>query len=959
MELDELYHYGVGHDKGGHSGRYPWGSGEHPFQDEDFLQNVRAMKRQGFTEKQIAEKMGITTMMPNGEKVPSISKLRIQISLAEDINRSALVEKAEALRAEGKTLVQVAKEMGLPNESSVRSLLNKESKSRMEQTYNTVEYLKKRVDESEYGMVDVGKDTNRYLGISPDKLNTALYVMQLEGYEVYGGGVPQVTNKGKQTNVKVLCKPGTEHKEIYNFDHITTIDDFTSHDGGDTFDPVWKPAEPLERSRIWIREPKDGGAERDGTIEIRRGVQDLDLGEGCNYAQVRIRTDNGFYLKGMAVYGKDSEFPEGVDVIFNSSKPNGSPDKKVFKELKKVPGSDAVDEENPFGALLKPGVGDPDNPNSEKRPGQRYYIDNKTGEKKLSKINKTREEGDWDEWSRDLPSQFLAKQSVELCQRQLDLSIAEKEEEFQKYMDLANPTVKKQMMASFAEDCDKAAKTLSAAALPGQAYKVLLPVPQLKDDEIYDPSLPNGSTVALVRFPHGGIFEIPILKVNNNTYEGKRLIGADSLDAVGINSKTAAILSGADFDGDTALVIPCNDRHSKVRISNKAPLDSLRNFDNKLEYPYREGMKVLTKEATQKEMGKISNLIADMTLKGATDEEIARATRHSMVVIDAAKHKLDYTRSYTDNGIEELREKYMGHEVVDEKTGEVKWSHGASTIITRAKSEADVPKRQGTPKINKETGELEYKTADDSKLYYQKKHVSKDGKVTYTTEMHLDKSTQMDETKDAFSLVSNMNNPIEVAYAKYANYMKDLANRARLESLTENAGKTEYDRAAKETYKEQVESMEAKLRTAEMNVPRERKAQLEANVAVQQKIQESKDAGAEYDKKTIKKYSQTVLTKMRAKYGATGKGTRIHLTDKEWEAIQAGAITETTLKKILNHMDKDELMSRATPRTQSKAMTDAQVNRFKSMRASGYTIAQIAEALNVSASTVRNYLKES
>jgi len=25
-----ILHYGVGHDKGGHSGRYPWGSGENP-----------------------------------------------------------------------------------------------------------------------------------------------------------------------------------------------------------------------------------------------------------------------------------------------------------------------------------------------------------------------------------------------------------------------------------------------------------------------------------------------------------------------------------------------------------------------------------------------------------------------------------------------------------------------------------------------------------------------------------------------------------------------------------------------------------------------------------------------------------------------------------------------------------------------------------------------------------------
>ena len=52
----------------------------------------------------------------------------------------------------------------------------------------------------------------RELGISREKLNQALYMLEMEGYAVYGGGVPQVTNKGQQTNLKVLCPPGTEHK---------------------------------------------------------------------------------------------------------------------------------------------------------------------------------------------------------------------------------------------------------------------------------------------------------------------------------------------------------------------------------------------------------------------------------------------------------------------------------------------------------------------------------------------------------------------------------------------------------------------------------------------------------------------------------------------------------------------------------------------------------------------------
>lgn len=59
------------------------------------------------------------------------------------------------------------------------------------------------------------------------------------------------------------------------------------------------------------------GVEKDGTVEIRRGVKDLDLGES-HYAQVRILVDNDKYIKGMAFYSDD--LPDGVDVVFNTNK---------------------------------------------------------------------------------------------------------------------------------------------------------------------------------------------------------------------------------------------------------------------------------------------------------------------------------------------------------------------------------------------------------------------------------------------------------------------------------------------------------------------------------------------------------------------------------------------------------------------------------------------------------------
>lgn len=67
---------------------------------------------------------------------------------------------------------------------------------------------------------------------------------------------------------------------------------------------------------------------------------------------------------------------------------------------------------------------------------------------------------------------------------------------------------------------------------------------------MYAPNYKDGETVALIRYPHGGTFEIPILTVNNKQAEGKRVLGNTPADAIGINSKVAGRLSGADFDGD-------------------------------------------------------------------------------------------------------------------------------------------------------------------------------------------------------------------------------------------------------------------------------------------------------------------------------------------------------------------------------------------------------------------------
>ena len=886
--LDEIFHYGMPK----RSGRYPWGSGDNPYQHSgDFLSRVEELKKQGLSETEIASSMGLTT-----------TQFRVQKSLAKDERRATEVATAKGLREKGYSLNEIAEKMGYANDSSVRSLLNENSEARMNQAKTTAEFLKKQIEEK--GMIDVGTGVERELGISKEKLNQALYILEQEGYPVYGGGIPQATNPGKQTNLKVICPPGTEHKDIYNYENIHSVRDYEQIlvEDGTKVKPSFVYPESMDINRLQVRYAEEGGKQKDGVIEIRRGVDDLSLGES-HYAQVRILVDNDRYLKGMAIYSDD--MPDGVDVIFNTNKNSDVPVRDVLKKIKDDP-------DNPFGSLIK------------EHGGQSYYID-KDGNEKLSLINKRAEEGDWGEWSDHLPSQFLSKQSMQLINKQLNLAAADKQAEFDEICALTNPTVKKAMLQSFADDCDSAAIHLQAAALPRQKYQVILPITSLKDTEIYAPNYKNGETVALVRYPHGGTFEIPVLTVNNKHADAKRILG-NAQDAVGINSKVAERLSGADFDGDTVMVIPTG---GKVKITSTKALDGLKDFDAKLEYGGKAEGTFKPMKNTQTEMGKISNLITDMTLKGATVKELERAVRHSMVVIDAEKHKLDYKQSEQDNGIAALKKKYQAH-ADDDGYG------GAATLLSRAKSEVSVTKRKGSPVIDPETGKQTWKEVDDP--YYVDKKTGKTKKRTQP-------STQMAETDDARTLSSGT--PQEEAYANYANKMKSLANQARKEMLS--SGKIAYSASAKAVYQEEVDSLSAKLNVALKNAPRERQAQVIANATVAAKKQSNPDM----TKAEVKKASQQALTAARNSVGA--KRTTIKLTDREWDAIQAGAISENKLVQIINNVDKDELRQRATPRT-TTTLSSGKVAKMKSMTASGYSTSEIAEALGVSSTTVSKYL---
>lgn len=981
-ENEKLEHYGMPR----RSGRYPWGSGDNPYQHgEDFLSRVEELRKQNFTYTDESGKTWTGDTAIAKSLNMSTTAFRTEIGLAKDERRMLLVARAKALKEDGLNPTEIGREMGV-NESTVRSWFDEKAEGRMMASKNTAEFIKGQVDKyaatdiENYGMVDVGKGAEIDLGVSREKMKQALYLLEREGYEVYGGGIPNVTNQGKQLNETVVCTPGTPHKAIYEHDRVHALNEekYISRDGGETFERKFTYPASMDSKRLMIRYNEDGGIDKDGIVELRRGVPDLSLGES-RYAQVRILVDGTHYIKGMAVYSDD--MPKGVDVIFNTNKTKGTPMTDVLKKIKSDP-------DNPFGSLIK-----------DADQGGQYWYTDKDGTKKLGLINKRADEGDWTEWQDALPSQFLAKQNLSLVKKQLALAKQDKQEEFDEIRSLENPTLKKYYLNKFAESCDSAAVCLKAAALPGQKYHVIIPVNTLKDTEIYAPQYENGSKLALIRYPHGGTFEIPILTVNNKHAAARKLIGTDVVDAVGINKKVADRLSGADFDGDTVMCIPTHDPTGRVKITSTEPLKGLEGFDPKVEYgpeSYKgRTVRMMTKKGTQTQMGIISNLITDMTLAGATPTELAAAVRHSMVVIDAEKHKLDYKQSELDNNIAALHKKYQGKE-----------RGGASTILSRSSGEVTVDKRQGSPHVNmkgkkwydpsKPEGALVYTTADDlyypirkydknagtmsitttsgkkiiyrvddkeaSDMYSPVKRVdpqtgkvtftNKTGDITYKMDKRTQKSTKMAETDDAYTLVSTLRHPKEIAYADYANTMKSMANQARKEMMT--TGKIEYSREAKDKYLAEYNSLMGKLNNALLNATRERAAQRMANAEIKSK----KQANPNMETGDVKKMSQQALSKYRTTVGSVSRKKRnIDISDREWEAIQAGAISENRLKQILDNSDPDKLRQRAMPKS-TTAVSQSKINRIRSLAASNYSLAEIAHKLGLSTATVSNYLKK-
>ena len=959
----DLAHYGTPR----HSGRYPWGSGENPYQgDAAFQKHVNSMRQKGWTNTQIAKSMKMST-----------TDYRAKLDIAgENVvkGRNAAIFK---LRDKQYSNAKIAKILDIPD-STVRYVLQNVDKEKKSSTRAIADELKKAIEEQKY--IDVGHGVESHLNCSKDKLRHAVSLLEQEGYKISPHYQTQM-GTGKPTTIKVLAKNDTTWAEIEAAKREGKIDfpNFHYEDRDYTNPHRLETPTSVDSKRIQViyadTKGKDGhtGVERDGIIELRRGCEDLNLGKN-HYAQVRIAVDGTHYLKGVAVYGDN--FPKGIDIRVHSNKVQGTPlmsdDKDVetvFKRMKPDPITN-----NPFGASIEQ--------DDEKLRFTQVHYKGKDGKEHLSALNIVNEQGTWDEWSRNLPAQFLSKQTLPLAKRQLSLDARMRKDDFDEIMSISNGAVRKNLLNSFADNCDSAACHLKAAAMPRQATHLLLPFPDMKQNEIYAPNYDNGDKVILVRFPHAGRFELAELTVNNNFEPAKKVIGTGGdgdvkNDAVGINPRVAEKLSGADFDGDTVLVIPNN----KGYIKTYPALPQLDNYAEELRVRYKRdpnsGVRHMTAQEKGMQMGLVSNLITDMTLKGASIDEIARAVKYSMVVIDAEKHDLDFRRAFDDNNIQQLYQKWQG------KSG-----GGGSTLISQAAGEKDIPYRKAGKRmidpitgksrvfyIDPNTGERLW--TETGRTYSKQKMVDKkgpDGKVLidpktgyHIKEPVLDengkpiwekaksmiKSQKMYEVRNADELLSEGGGTkMEKVYAEYANEMKALANKARLEASHIHGEKI--NKAASKLYSAEVKELDDALALAKQNAPLERRAQMLASKLFSMKKADNPDL--KFDKDKRKKAQAQCLEE--ARYRVHAKKTNIVITDRQWEAIQAGAISNAKLEEILKNTDVDALKKRALPR-QPKGISSAKLATARLRLNNGYTANEVAKSLGISVSTLYRALDDS
>lgn len=1046
-------HSGKAHDEnppGRGSGRYPWGSGERQHQHSwDLKSRIEKMKAEGKEPKEIAKELGWTMDVYNKETHKmetqgNTSKYKAELEIA---NHEIAMDKHEELlwyrshndprTGEPYTTSEIARQMGFKNESTLRSFEKSTKNTGDSPLFVAADKVKENAAKT--GFLDVGKGSELYLDVTPDRMKTVLAVLEKEGYQVINDvNVKQLNNSDNYTTRKILVAPdkigatdSETRKIIYDALKENKVERF--YDETDKFlesrkdgtEKIYDPVR-IDPKRIKVLYDEQGGTAKDGMIEIAAKLDkdgnvvprnpDLCIGyrpngELARYAQIRIAVDGGEefagkdnptggkYIKGMAVYNVD--LPKGTDIVVNSNKSEKDGLKKALKDMEEA-------KDNPFGASTI----------------QQFYTD-KDGNKKLSAVqivgattmddHDAHVEGRWGQWSKNLPAQFLSKQNISLAKQQLKVDTMRKEDEFETIMSIKQPVVKRQLLIDYADGCDKAAEDLKGAPLPGQKTHVLIAGKTLKDNECSCANYDSGTTVALVRFPHAGPFEIAVQKVNNRNKEFKDTLGKAPLDAIMVNKKTADKLSGADFDGDTVLVIPMSKRNKdgtfdkSVNIKSMAALKDLENFtvdeygpsspknknyvnaDGEPTYKYPK-----TEKAKGTEMGKITNLITDMYAAGCDDTgELARAVKYSMVVIDSKKHTLNYKLAYKELDIKDLEKKYQTK--ANGKVG------GANSLISRSTSEIDVPKMEWRyGKIDEKTGEKimtapqqttkmkrkpvyveapdDYRYVDAAGNSHKSKYL-KDSNGNKVVETYDGKIVKNKDGSYKYNIGSGkqkwvddkeVERTMKVSQMSYYKDARELlsSNPSSMEltymeyanhmkSLANNARKaavaieTSYplDPKAKKEYAAEVASLDAKLVKAKKNSVRERQAQTLATSRVNAEMEAN--PGLYNDADDRKKLRDRAIK--QARYDCNAQKDRVTFTEKEWQAVENKAVSATKLSELLRNADSEEYTRLALPK--NEGISSAKRSRIKSLASQGYSQEEIAKMVDgVSTSSVSSIL---
>ena len=237
-KLNALIHYGTPR----HSGRYPWGSGENPYQrQKDFTSHVKALKQRGMSEVEIAKAMDMST----GQLRAKLSNAKIEMRAAQKAELQRLIDKGYSVNA-------ASKRMDIP-ESTCRTLLSESSQQRFDKQNATAQMLKDQVEAK--GYLDVGKGTEQWLGVSSTKLGNCLDLLKEQGYSVRNVQITQI-GTGEKTTIKVLTKDDKTYKDIYdNMDKIRPVADVYLEDD------KWRTVEPprsVSSDRIEINYTQNG-----------------------------------------------------------------------------------------------------------------------------------------------------------------------------------------------------------------------------------------------------------------------------------------------------------------------------------------------------------------------------------------------------------------------------------------------------------------------------------------------------------------------------------------------------------------------------------------------------------------------------------------------------------------------------------------------------------------------------